>query len=121
MKKTNSHFILFRTVATIAVLVSSNFISDAIAATATKKPPVPNAKCQELETAIVDSLKQMAALKADSMSDTSAIRETMRASQTSNQQSQIQNNMMLMQARKCPPYAGTLSPAKYLEKAMQCR
>jgi hypothetical protein len=62
----------------------------------------------------------MGAIEADGAADNSAPRATMRAGQISNQQAEIQNNILLMRSNSCPAYEGSLSSTTYLLPALDC-
>jgi hypothetical protein len=81
----------------------------------------PSARCAALSREITGSVQEMAMLKAGDIGDNSAPRAAMRAGQISNQQSQIQNNILLMRSEGCAPYSKTLNPDAYLLPAIECR
>ena len=80
----------------------------------------PNDQCRMLTMAIEGAVKEMSLIVAGGLGDNSAPRATMRASQIANKQSEIQTNILLMNANMCPPYTGPLHQASYLISAAEC-
>jgi Tfp pilus assembly PilM family ATPase len=79
-----------------------------------------SSQCRSLANAIDDSVMEMSALKVEGFADNSAVRATMRATQTSNKQTEIQNDILLMNSNKCTPYKHSLSPSTYELPAVRC-
>jgi len=79
-----------------------------------------NAQCTVLAKSIDETVKDMSAVEADGLVDDSAPRATMRAADIGSKQTEIQNNILLMQANHCSPYSLPLSPRAYLLSAITC-
>jgi len=77
-------------------------------------------QCRLASAAIDNALKEMSLLTMEGIQDNSAPRATMRAAQSSNLQSQIQNNILLMRSYGCAPYAQPITDNVYLVPAIKC-
>lgn len=104
----------------ISVALAGAATVDAAPKPRPKPHVVPSERCRELASAIDDTVKQMSLLQAQDIGDDSAVRATMRATQVAGKQAEIQNDIALMRATGCAPYAGSLAPSAYLIPAVTC-
>ena len=66
------------------------------------------------------AIRKMAYLKAEGFNDNSAIRGGERVAEATTLQGQVQNDIALMGAFHCSPYAGPLSPDAFNTSIVMC-
>ena len=103
----------------IATVVGSASIAVAAPVRRATKAGLPSG-CVALIAEYEDASKGLAALKADGLTDTSAVRATMRETQASNILAQARITMDLLTSKKCGTPSAAPSASLYLAAALDC-
>ena len=77
-------------------------------------------ECVELSNDIEDSLKRIALIYAQNMTDSSAPRLTLAEAEKNNEYNRIMVNIKLMEMNNCSPIIIDLPHGGYTAKAMEC-
>ncbi len=79
-----------------------------------------NSVCNTLDDAIDNSIKKIALLSIDGSSDKSAVQQTARSIEVSNQLQLMQINLQIHSQHKCPIRKSAINPYAFKKSALLC-